>query len=237
MAPANSRAASSGRLSAPRSASGTAAACNGVSMSPGSIARNRTPSAASSASQIGAQVPQRRLARAVGAPPGVGGDGRVAGDVQHDRATALAGGRGERAEDRLGQPERPEQVRGQRALQGFAVGVAEQRERRRAEVRGVVHQHVEAAECADDLEGDRVDVLLQGDVPDDPVYAGEVARHPLDAVPRPGDEGHPRAAAVQLPDEGQAQARGAPGDRDAKPREGVVPFIRRKGAHHDGSWS
>ena len=52
MASASSRAAASGRFSVARSASGTAAACSGVSMSPGSIDRNRTPYGASSASQI-----------------------------------------------------------------------------------------------------------------------------------------------------------------------------------------
>src|SRR5262249_40612691 len=52
MASASSRAAISGRFSVAGSASGTAAACNGVSMSPGSIDRNRTPTEVSSASQI-----------------------------------------------------------------------------------------------------------------------------------------------------------------------------------------
>ena len=68
------------------------------------------------------------------------------------RAGALAGGRGERAEQRLGQPERPEQVGGERALEVLALGVGEQRERHRAETRGIVDQHVEAAERAEELQ-------------------------------------------------------------------------------------
>src|SRR5207249_6217559 len=52
MASVSSRAAASGRLSVAGSASGTAAACSGVSMSPGSSDRKRTPSAANSASQM-----------------------------------------------------------------------------------------------------------------------------------------------------------------------------------------
>ena len=52
IASASSRAAVSGRLSVAGSASGTASACSGVSMSPGSSERTRTPSAASSSSQM-----------------------------------------------------------------------------------------------------------------------------------------------------------------------------------------
>ena len=43
IASSSSRAATSGRFKLERSASGTASACSGVSMSPGSIDRNRTP--------------------------------------------------------------------------------------------------------------------------------------------------------------------------------------------------
>ena len=168
-----------------------------------------------------AQVAQGRLARAVRAPARVGVDRRVAGDVQHDRAAALAGRRGQRPEQRLGQAERPEQVRGEGPFQVLAVGVAQQRQRRRPEVRGVVDQHVEPAELADDLHGDGVDVVLHGDVADDAVRAGVSPRHLLDAARRAGDEGHPRAAAEQLPDEGQAQPGGAAGDGDPQAGEAV----------------
>ena len=92
-------------------------------------------------------------------------------------------------------------------FQVLAVGVAQQLQRRRPEVRGVVDQHVEAAEFADDLHGDGVDVVLHGDVADDAVRAGVLARHLLDAARRAGDEGHPRAAAEQLAGRGPAQAR------------------------------
>src|SRR5262249_61930741 len=70
MAPANSRAASSGRLSASRSASGTAAACNGVSMSPGSIAGDRPPAAANAAAPGAPGGPSAALLAPGGPPPG-----------------------------------------------------------------------------------------------------------------------------------------------------------------------
>ena len=40
-----------------------------------------------------------------------------------------------------------------------------------------------AAESADDLQGDGVDVVLQGHVPGNPVYAVEVTSHLLDPAP------------------------------------------------------
>src|SRR5207247_901185 len=52
IASASSRAATSGRFSVARSALGTASACKGVSMSPGSSDRKRTPSAPSSSPQM-----------------------------------------------------------------------------------------------------------------------------------------------------------------------------------------
>src|SRR5689334_10629183 len=52
MASRSSRAAVSGRLSVDGSASGTASACIGVSMSPGSIERKRIPSEESSSLQM-----------------------------------------------------------------------------------------------------------------------------------------------------------------------------------------
>ena len=52
IASASSRAAASGRFNVARSASGTANAWSGVSMSPGSSDRKRTPSAASSSFQM-----------------------------------------------------------------------------------------------------------------------------------------------------------------------------------------
>ena len=131
MASSSSRAAASGRFSVEGSASGTASACSGVSMSPGSTDRKRTPCSASSASQMRRQVAKRGLARAIRAPRRIGVDGGVARHVQHDRAAAFARRRGERAEQRLRQPERPEHVRRERALQILAFGVAEQRQRRR----------------------------------------------------------------------------------------------------------
>ena len=135
---------------------------------------------------------------------------------------ALARRRGERAEQRLGQAERPEQVGRQRRLEVLALGVGEQRQRHRAEARRVVDQHVEAAERAADLQRDRVRVVLARDVADDAVRCRRCARATrVDARRVAGDEGDRAPRAVQRLDERQAEARGAAGDGDAQGREAV----------------
>ena len=138
-------------------------------MSPGSIARKRTPSAFASSAQIAVRWAKRRLAGAIGAPAGIGVDRRVAGDVDHQRAAPVARRGGKRAEQRLGQAERADEIDRERLLQLLAFGVGKQRQRDRAEARGIVDQHVEAAEVAGDLQRDRVDVVLPADVADNAV--------------------------------------------------------------------
>ena len=67
----------------------------------------------------------------------------------------------------------------------FAFGVGQQRERNRSQGRSVVDERVEPAEIAGDLHGDRVDVFLAPDVPDDPAGAGLRG----DLLDRPGGAG------------------------------------------------
>ena len=106
-------------------------------------------------------------------------------------------------------------------FQVLAVGVAQQRERCRAEVRRVVDQDIEPAQLTDDLQRNGVDVVFHGNVADDPMRAGVFTRHLLDAAPRAGDEGHPGAATEQLPDEGQPQPGRAAGDGDPQTSEWI----------------
>ena len=76
-----SRAAAAGRFRSDRSASGSAAACSGVSMSPGSNDIIATPSGASSACQMRVRWSSAALLSAVGAPALVGGHRGIARDV------------------------------------------------------------------------------------------------------------------------------------------------------------
>ena len=102
-------------------------------------------------------------------------------------------------------------------LEIFALGVGEERERRRPEARGVVDEHVEAAEGAELIwSGDRVDVLLPRDVADDAVGAGMVAGNAVDALAGAGDEGDAGAAAAELAHEREAETGGASGDGDSE---------------------
>ena len=140
-------------------------------MSPGSSERKRNAESAELGVPDARQVVQRGLARAVRAPRRVRRHGGVARDVQRPRRRPSPGRRGERAEQRLRQSKRSDDVGGQRQLEIFAVGVGEQRERHRTEARGVVDQDVEAAELADDLQRDRMDIVLERDVADDAVRA------------------------------------------------------------------
>jgi hypothetical protein len=99
----------------------------------------------------------------------------------------------------------------------LAVRVAQQSQRCRPKFRGVIDQDVEPAEVAHDLDGDGVDVVLDGYIADDPVRSRVLPRHLFDAAWRAGDECHARAPAKQLADQGQAQSGGAARDGDAQP--------------------
>src|SRR6185312_12136565 len=107
---------------------------------------------------------QRGLAGAVGAPPGVRGDRGVARYVEHDAAPAFACGRGKRAQQRPGQPEWPEEVGRERALEVLAFGIGEERERHGSEAGRVVDEHVEPAAPREQLQRDRMDYMLVGDI-------------------------------------------------------------------------
>jgi hypothetical protein len=163
----------------------------------------------------GGEVLQGGLAGAVGAPAGVGGRGGVAGDVHDQGAAAVARRGGEGAEERLGQAERADEIHRERLLEVLAVGVGEQSERHRAEAGGAVDQHVEAAEVAGDLQGDRMDVVLAADVADNAGGAG-VPGGFGDSLGGAGDEGDARALGSELADQREAEAGGAAGDGDAK---------------------
>ena len=98
----------------------------------------------------------------------------------------------------------------------LARGVAEERERHRAERRRVVDEHVEAAEGANDLHGDGVDVVLEGHVSGDPVRPLVLRRDAFDLVAMPRHEGDVGAAIENVPDQGEAQSGGAAGNGDAE---------------------
>ena len=69
------------------------------------------------------QMGQSGLARAIRAPAGIGADRRIAGDVDHQRATTFACGRGKRTEQGFRQPERADEVDRERLFQLFALGI------------------------------------------------------------------------------------------------------------------
>jgi len=79
-----------------------------------------------------------------------------------------------------------------------------------------VDQDVEPAERAADLQRDGVHVFLPRDVADDAVAAGDLARDATETAGVAGDEGDRVAARRERFDEGEAEARRAAGDGDAK---------------------
>ena len=158
-----------------------------------------------------AHVAERGFARAVRAPLRIRVDRGVARDVEHDASAPFAGRRGQRTQQRFGQPERAEHVGGQRQLEVLARRVAEQRQRHRSQARGVVDEHVETAKGAGDLQSDRIDVFLPRDVADDAVRARMCQGDGLDVRGCACDEGHVRAAAEEF----AARARGP--DQTSRP--------------------
>ena len=218
-----SRAASRGRFSVAGSASGTASGVQRrvhVAGVDGDDARRR---AAQLLVPDPAQVRQRRLARAVRAPAGIGRDRGVARDVDHQRARAGARRRAPTPRaapsSALVRRNGPTQVGRERRLEVLAVGVGEQRERHRAEARGVVDEDVEAAERGADLQRDAVRCLpcarrrrrCRGCR-----RSARATRATRVAVA--GDEGDLRRRARAGLDQRQAEAGGAAGDGDAQAR-------------------
>ena len=180
-----------------------------------------------------AHVRERRLARAVGAPAGVGVHGGVARHVDDDRAAAfrsrLARRRGEQAEQRLGQAKRSEHVGRQGALDS-------PRTRCRRAVRAAPDRG--STRCGSARRGRRArrrpaarSAWTSSFLETSPTMpwlpwisrATRATRSPSRATKATWS---PRAANAL--DEGEAEARRAAGDGDAKWRS------RGRGVHHHG---
>src|SRR5207249_3886474 len=123
------------------------------------------------------------------------------------------------------QAERPEHVCREGTLEILAIGVGEERERRRPQVRRVVDEDVKPAETSDDLHGNGVDVLLLRNVADDAVCAAMLACHSLDALAVASDKGEVRSATEQLAHEGKPQPRRTAGDGDPQARKASVRIV------------
>ena len=92
------------------------------------------------------------------------------------------------------------------ALEILALGVAQKGERRRAEIRRVVDEDVEAAQLTENLQRHRVDVVFHRHVADDAVCARVLAGDLVDPLAMTCDERHAGALLVQEMDEGEAEA-------------------------------
>jgi hypothetical protein len=150
-------------------------------------------------------VTERCLAGSVRTPERIRSRSGITRDVQHDAAATLAGRRRERAEQRLRQAKRTDEICRDRSLEIFTVGIGQKREGSRSKIRGVVHQHIEPAELAEDLNDDGVDVLLPRHVADDAMCAAVLSRHALDAFAAARDEGHACTASAQFANQRQPQ--------------------------------
>ena len=76
----------------------------------------------------------------------------------------------------------------------------------RAETRRVVDQHVQAAEFAENLQRDWIDVVFLRHVADDAVGVRQLGGDPLHGVRRAGDEGDVSAARDQFADQREAKS-------------------------------
>src|SRR6516165_9621031 len=141
---------------------------------------------------------ERRFAGAIGAPLRVGVDRGVADDVEDDGATPLPRRGREGAEQSPRQTEGPNEVSRERQLELLAFGVGEQGERDGAEARSVVDEDIDATQAAADLQSDRVDVFLAGQIADDAVVSGQLTRDTLQTLLATRDKGDFGAAAAEL---------------------------------------
>src|SRR5215216_456277 len=91
-------------------------------------------------------------------------------------------------------------------LEVFTLGVREQSQRGRTKIGSVIDQDVEPAKLACDLNRDRVDVFLHGDVADDAVGAGIVPRDLFDSFARPCDKSDARASADEFTNESESES-------------------------------
>ena len=177
---------------------------------------------------------QRRLARAVGAPAGIGRDRGVARDVEHHerapsrrrraptrragRAAPWSGGTG-----RAGWWRAPPRSPRSRCRRAGRSGTGPRLE-------ALLTRTSRPPSAAADLQRDRVDVVLAGDVADDAVAAGDPARDARDARRRRGRRRRPRRRARRRPRRGR------------RPRPEVPPVTatrsgvrEEKEVCHDGS--
>src|SRR5262245_4799535 len=146
------------------------------------------------------QMAECSLACAVCAPPRIGVDGCVAGNVDHDGAAPIPGRGGKGPEQGFGQSEGAQQVHGERVLQFLAFRVGKGCEWSRTEARCVVDKHVEPAEVADNLQRNRVDVVLAPDVADNSVCASAIG-YELNGRGGAGYEGDTSALVGEQPGE------------------------------------
>ena len=161
-----------------------------------------------------AEMMKGGLARAIGAPAGIGRDGGVAGDIDHDPAAALARRSGQGAEQGLGQAEGTEKIGRQSALQILAIRIAQKRQRHGAEVGGIVDQHIEPAERAGDRRGEGIDVGLVSHIAGKAMGAGKAGGDAGQARRIARDEGDRGAGIGELTEQRQAKPRGSPCDGD-----------------------
>jgi hypothetical protein len=92
-------------------------------------------------------------------------------------------------------------VRCERALEILTGGVPQQSERSRPKIRSVVDQYVQPPEFSTDLQGYRVDVVLDRNIADDSVRAGMLPCHALNAFAAARDEGYTRPAGEKFMDQ------------------------------------
>ena len=119
------------------SSSGKASWCMRVRMSPGSTSTADTPRSPQLRGQRPGQQLQRRLARAIRSPARIGGLRGVARDV-HDETAAF----GQQRHGELNQRDRRARVDGEDPSESLHVEVHQRPDA--AELRGVVHEHVQA---------------------------------------------------------------------------------------------
>ena len=171
-----------------------------------------------------AQMMERRLARAVGAPRSVRLMCGVARHVHHQRTTTFPCGGGERPQQRLGQAKWANDVGREGELQILALGIGERDERNRPERRRVVDEHVEAAQDGQHLDRDRMGVVLARDVADDAVRAGRgpARRHRVAMLARRRRQRAPRGKQFA---QGAAESRRAAGDRHAQPWQVLTSHV------------
>src|SRR5687767_9492041 len=138
---------------------------------------------------------KRGFAGSVGSPMRIRVYRRVARDVKHDGATTFTRGGCKRAHQCFCQPEWTANVCRKDLFEILALRIREQWKRRWSECGSVVDKHVETTQLTRDLDRHRIDVVLDRDVPDDPVSTRVFADNLFDAFGRARHECHACASA------------------------------------------